>query len=631
MTGTDAACDPGATTLRPTGRARAAAGRDAGGVLGGRWKLFRQDGARVASLPALAYLGLLALTQWIDTQSSLTHGAAGYWLSGGVMAAALLQLHRRSATWVVIGGCVMSFIGNAVTNGSALESWLGALADLASVMLAVVLARRVSGAALDLCQPRRLMNFVLRAAVPASVLSAALHFPITNVATAMGMSASLLDATYQFIAHFLSLLLVTPTLLMLSQHRRSELIEHLRKPGALGQLALMAAVTAVAFMQTAVPLLFLAFPPLVYLALRQPPTVVAVAMVLMASISGVATANGHGPVHTFPVMNFVGLEALPPTLQRLSLYNLFLMSVIISILPISSVMNERRRIATALEARTLSSRMSAVQAKAALEALNVERSENAAREAFYQKLVEIMPAFLIVKNASDGSFVLVNPAAREALGIDPDTCIGKKVIDLFPGDEAEASAAEDRQVIESRKVAIDTTACVTTAAGETKYYTTRKVAVFDGDTPSYIVTAGQDVTEQVKAQSALEQAVDAAERANSAKSQFLANMSHELRTPLNGIIAMADMLLDVQADDRSRRMVGTIVESGRMLEHVVNDILDVAKIEAGQMKLESAPFDLDSVIAGISALHKAAAVGKGLELELDIDPAASGVYLGDRT
>src|SRR5690606_24309701 len=128
-----------------------------------------------------------------------------------------------------------------------------------------------------------------------------------------------------------------------------------------------------------------------------------------------------------------------------------------------------------------------------------------------------------------------------------------------------------------------TAAPITMLNGELRYYNTRKVAVFDGDNPTYIVTAGQDVTEQMKAKSALEQAVDSAERANAAKSQFLANMSHELRTPLNGIIAMADMLLDVQSDERSRQMVGTIIESGRMLEYVVNDILDVAKIEAGQM------------------------------------------------
>lgn len=602
-----------------------------GGRARRRWRLFRHDAARVVSFPAGAYVALFAVAQWIDLQSAATHGSAGYWLSGGVMVAALLQLHRRPATVVLIACFIISFLGEAIRGGSALFSGLVTVSNHGSAMLAVILARRFSGAALDLCRPGRLVGFGVRAAIPASFLSAALHFGVASAAIDMGTSVALLDASYQFIAHLLSLLLVTPILLMLLRRQRFELVKHLLNPKAIGQLALLAAVTALVFTQTAMPLLFLVFPPLVYLALRQPPTVVGVAMVLLASISGAATANGQGPVHTLPVMPFVGLEALSLTLQRLGLYNLFLLSIIISILPISSVMSERRRIASKLEERTLLARRSALNARAAFCALNTERRENAAKESFYQKLVELMPSFLIVKNAGDGTFVLINPAATEALGLDPEDCIGKTVVDLFPGEEAAASAAEDQLVIKNRKVAIEVAAPITMANGELKYYTTRKVAIFEGDTPTYIVTAGQDVTEQTQTQSALEQAVEAAERANSAKSQFLANMSHELRTPLNGIIAMADMLLEAQADDRSRQMVGTIVESGRMLEYVVNDILDVAKIEAGQMKLESEPFDLDSVVAGISSLHKAAAVGKGIALDLVIDPAASGIYQGDRT
>ncbi len=269
--------------------------------------------------------------------------------------------------------------------------------------------------------------------------------------------------------------------------------------------------------------------------------------------------------------------------------------------------------------------------KAAHAAGAAERFANASRESFYQKLVEIMPAFLIVKEARTGSFVLVNPAAENALGIDPRTCIGKTVADIFPGEEAEASAEEDRLVIESRQVSIDMAAPITIASGEQKYYTTKKVAVFDGDEPVYVITAGQDVTEQVVAQNRLHEALKVAENANAAKSQFLANMSHELRTPLNGIIAMADMLLASQADDRCRQMAETIVASGRMLEYVVNDILDVAKIEAGQMKLAAEPFDLKSVLAKVCDLHSAAAAVKDVRLDCFVDPEASGSYLGDET
>ena len=130
---------------------------------------------------------------------------------------------------------------------------------------------------------------------------------------------------------------------------------------------------------------------------------------------------------------------------------------------------------------------------------------------------------------------------------------------------------------------------------------------------------------------ALARSLADAEAANAAKSRFLANMSHELRTPLNGIIAMSELLHGHQTDDRGREMARTIVVSGHTLEHVVNDILDVGKIEAGVLQFEIAPFPLDEVLGASAELHGASAAAKGIRLTLDIRPDASGIYAGDRT
>ena len=130
---------------------------------------------------------------------------------------------------------------------------------------------------------------------------------------------------------------------------------------------------------------------------------------------------------------------------------------------------------------------------------------------------------------------------------------------------------------------------------------------------------------------ALDRTLAEAKAANAAKSQFLANMSHELRTPLNGVIAMTELLHAHQTDERGREMARTIVASSQTLEYVVNDILDVAKIEAGQLQFEIAPFDLAEVLHAAAALHRASAAAKGLGLELTIHPGAAGVYAGDRT
>lgn len=130
---------------------------------------------------------------------------------------------------------------------------------------------------------------------------------------------------------------------------------------------------------------------------------------------------------------------------------------------------------------------------------------------------------------------------------------------------------------------------------------------------------------------ALDRSLAEAEAANMAKSEFLANMSHELRTPLNGIIAMSELLHRHQTDERGREMAKTIITSGQTLEHVVNDILDVGKIEAGLLQFDRGPFPLDEVLASTAELHGATADAKGVKLTLAIHPGASGVYLGDRT
>jgi len=130
---------------------------------------------------------------------------------------------------------------------------------------------------------------------------------------------------------------------------------------------------------------------------------------------------------------------------------------------------------------------------------------------------------------------------------------------------------------------------------------------------------------------ALSRAVKQAESAYSAKSQFLANMSHELRTPLNGIVAMSEMLHPLQTSADASEMARTIVASGRMLEHVVNDILDVSKIEAGLMRFETKPFDLGATLSEITQLHAASAAARKVKLELIVSPEASGTYLGDPT
>ena len=119
------------------------------------------------------------------------------------------------------------------------------------------------------------------------------------------------------------------------------------------------------------------------------------------------------------------------------------------------------------------------------------------------------------------------------------------------------------------------------------------------------------------------------ERANQAKSVFLANMSHELRTPLNGVIAIGDRLAEETDPDRRRQLAALVTSSGRLLEQVLSDILDVSKIEAGQFQLSSAPFDLTQLVNGVAELHRASAEAKGLDFNWSLKLGSEGTYQGD--
>jgi len=122
-----------------------------------------------------------------------------------------------------------------------------------------------------------------------------------------------------------------------------------------------------------------------------------------------------------------------------------------------------------------------------------------------------------------------------------------------------------------------------------------------------------------------------AEAASHAKSQFLANMSHEIRTPLNGVLGMAQAMEQDTLTDLQRDRLDVIRKSGDMLLAILNDILDLSKIEAGKLELEQAPFDLDDLARGAHAAFTAIANKKGLSFDLMVEPSAVGSYLGDST
>ena len=218
---------------------------------------------------------------------------------------------------------------------------------------------------------------------------------------------------------------------------------------------------------------------------------------------------------------------------------------------------------------------------------------------------------------SDNQILLMNNAAAQAFGVENPSAITGTKIDRFidPTDlnEGQVSTFSGRHC----------------AGHDVPISATFSLGTVDG--MAFRIIALRDETERRAREEALEIAKQTAEHANEAKSSFLAMMSHELRTPLNALLGSAELMARTKLDDTQANYVRMFNEAGRLMMAMVNDVLDYAKIESGQLEIEKHPTSLKQLAQELETLWEPHAASKGLYLKVDTSGLDWDMVIGDPT
>ena len=221
---------------------------------------------------------------------------------------------------------------------------------------------------------------------------------------------------------------------------------------------------------------------------------------------------------------------------------------------------------------------------------------------------------------TESELIYVNDALLELSGFTADELIGQNASVLMEDHAYEENAV--RFASASPGFSFTTDSRLKTKSGEyIRISAAMNTAHLPGKDEGVCITHIQDPREERRKAHELRQALQEAEQATRLKSEFLANMSHEIRTPLNGVLGMAQTLSHDDLTPSQAEQVSIILDSGRALMVLLNDILDLSKIEAGKLEMAPVESDLRHKLSSLFKLHQAIAEEKGIGLKLHIDPS----------
>ena len=272
--------------------------------------------------------------------------------------------------------------------------------------------------------------------------------------------------------------------------------------------------------------------------------------------------------------------------------------------------------------------------RTATKAMHAAQEELARERAFLQGIVSTNASgFLVFDEA--GIIIYANDAAEDILGVPLDELLGQpfdstnwRVTDLQGGriESAQEPFARVRRtgaLVSNHRIALH--------CDDGMRYVSINAAPIAATAPGKhrVVYAVNEVTALVEAEQAREAALAAAFRANEVKTNFLANMSHEIRTPLNGILGISNILAESLSDDGQKQMIQVLQDSGNLLMSIINDLLDMTKIEADALDLEHIPFGLDALVRRIEEVHTFRASDKGLSFSVYLKDPLGQERMGD--
>jgi PAS domain S-box-containing protein len=236
---------------------------------------------------------------------------------------------------------------------------------------------------------------------------------------------------------------------------------------------------------------------------------------------------------------------------------------------------------------------------------------------------------LICRFGSDGTLTFVNGAYCRFKGKAEPELLGTGFLEGFSQkDSAETLCALNALTREQPVISFDHHLVSTDGQSVWQQYTVRRLFTESGDASEFQAVV-QDITHRKQSEETLQQAKETAETANRAKSQFLANMSHELRTPLHAIIGFSEVLADQTfggLNERQLKYANHILTSGRHLHQLINDILDLSKVEAGRLELTRSPFDVPTALQNMGTIVKTLAHKKSIDLTFQVPPGLAPLY-----